>query len=164
MIAAAVLAAAAALSACGSASTGTSAAPAKPAASASPAPGTASSAPSAPRPSPPGAAPPIILAVRLGATFAPDTVTVAAGQKFQVIVSTSVSPAGAGFPQPCSPGAAYPVADGLLSVSCPAAGAYLFTAEHPGTTTLAATVRPRCSPGEMCPQWITEATLRITIT
>jgi hypothetical protein len=106
--------------------------------------------------------PPIIFAVRLSTTFSPDTLTLAAGQQFQVIVSTSVVPAGAGFPQPCTPGVAYPAA-GLLSVTCPADGGYLFTAEHAGTTTLTATVRPRCSPGDMCPQWVTEAALRITV-
>jgi hypothetical protein len=146
-----VLAAMAALSACGSATTGPASA------------GPSAPAPSAPAPSRPAAAPPIIVAVSLGTTFSPDSLTLAAGQKFQVIVRTSVLPAGADFPQRCASGVAYPVAGGLLSVTCPADGGYLFTAEHPGTTTLTATVRPRCSPGEMCPQWITEAALQITI-
>jgi hypothetical protein len=158
--AAAVLAAAAALSACGSATTASKAAP--PAASS--APGTASSAPSAPAPSQPVAAPPIIVAVRLGTTFSPDTLTLATGQKFQVIVSTSVVPTGPAFPHPCSSGAVYAAANGMLSVTCPASGGYLFTAEHAGTAALTATVRPNCSPGEMCPQWITEAALQVTIT
>jgi hypothetical protein len=105
----------------------------------------------------------MITAVRLSTTFSPDTITLAAGQQFQVIVSTSVAPTGAGFPQPCAPGTAYPAGDGLLSVTCPASGGYLFTAEHSGTTTLTATVRPRCSPGQMCPQWITEAVLQVTV-
>ena len=106
----------------------------------------------------------MIRAVTLNTTFTPATVTLAAGQKFQVIVSSSVSPTGPGFPHPCSAGAAYAAADGMLSVSCPASGGFLYTAEHSGTTTLTATVRPSCSPGEMCPQWITEATLQVTIT
>ena len=33
----------------------------------------------------------------------------------------------------------------------------------PGTAELMATVRPRCARGSMCPQWIAEATLKITI-
>jgi hypothetical protein len=43
-------------------------------------------------------------------------------------------------------------------------GGYLYTAEHPGSVTLSATVRPRCGPGQMCPQWISEPRLQITIT
>jgi hypothetical protein len=106
----------------------------------------------------------MITAVRLGTTFSPDTVTLAAGQKFEVIVSTSVEPTGAGFPEHCAPGIAYPVGNGMLSVTCPSPGSYLFTAGHPGTTALTATVHPHCFPGEMCPQWITEAALAVTIT
>jgi hypothetical protein len=104
------------------------------------------------------------MAVRLGTTFTPNTLTLAAGMKFQVIVSPSVVPSGLSFPAHCAPGTAYAVNDGMLSVTCPSGGGYLFTAERAGTTVVSATVRPRCSPGEMCPQWITAAALRLTIT
>ena len=160
MTAAAILAAAAALSACGSATTST-----KPAAAGTSSP-SATSKPSSSAPSLPISAggAPMIAAVRLSTTFSPDTVTLAAGQKFQVIVSTSVAPSGTAFPHPCSSGVAYSAAGNMLSVSCPASGGYLFTAEQAGTTALTATVKPNCSPGEMCPQWITEAVLHVTIT
>ena len=106
----------------------------------------------------------MITAIHLATSFTPGTITLAAGQKFQVIVSTDVAPTGSGFPQPCASGASYPVADGMLSVTCPSSGDYTYTAERSGTTTLTATVRPRCAPGQMCPQWITEAALAVTIT
>lgn len=159
-----VLAATVALAACGSTTTsgGNPAAgkPSSPSASPS-APG--SSAKPGPRSAPPPAGP-MITVVRLGTTFSPDTLSLASGQKFEVIVSTSVEPSGDAFPQHCAAGTVYPVGDGMLSVTCPASGSYLFTAGHPGTTTLTATVHPHCFPGEMCPQWITEAVLHITVT
>jgi hypothetical protein len=40
---------------------------------------------------------------------------------------------------------------------------HTYTAQRPGTAELIAAVRPRCARGSMCPQWITEATLTITI-
>jgi hypothetical protein len=52
---------------------------------------------------------------------------------------------------------------GLLSVRC-TSGGYLYTAEHSGTGTISATVGPRCSPGQMCPQWLAEAQLHVVIT
>jgi len=106
----------------------------------------------------------MITAVRLTTSFTPGTISLAAGQKFQVLVSTSVAPTGSGFPQPCASGVSYPVATGMLSVTCPSSGDYVYTAERAGTTTLTATVRPRCAPGQMCPQWITEAALTVAIT
>jgi hypothetical protein len=157
--AAAAVAAAITLSACGSA------APA-----ASPPRSPAASSPAAPPSSSPGHAPPppvvapIIMAVHLGTAFTPDTLTLAAGMKFQVIVSASVVPSGLSFPARCATGTAYAVNDGMLSVTCPAGGGYLFTAERAGTTVVSATVRPHCSPGQMCPQWITDAALRLTVT
>jgi hypothetical protein len=160
MTAAAILAVTAALSACGSATT-----PNKPAA-AGPSSPSATSTPSSPAPSLPisGGGAPMIAAIRLSTTFSPDSLTLAAGQKFQVIVSTSVDPTSTAFPHPCASGVTYSAAGSMLSVSCPASGGYLFSAEQVGTTTLTATIRPNCSPGEMCPQWITEAVLHVTIT
>jgi hypothetical protein len=160
MTAAATLAVTAALSACGSATTTN-----KPAAAGTSSP-SATPTPSSSAPSLPVSAggAPMIAAIRLSANFSPDSVTLAAGQKFQVIVSSSVAPTGTAFPHPCSTGVAYAAAGNMLSVSCPASGGFLFTAEQAGTTTLTATVKPNCAPGEMCPQWITEAVLHVTIT
>lgn len=166
-LAAAMAAATVLLSACASAT---------PAASPSESPGSSSAASSSASPSPsapastPGRAPsppvgaPIIIAVRLGTGFTPDTLTLAAGMKFQVIVSPSVVPGGLSFPAHCAPGTAYAVNNGMLSVTCPPGGGYLFTAERAGSTILAATVRPRCAPGQMCPQWLANALLKLTIT
>jgi hypothetical protein len=52
---------------------------------------------------------------------------------------------------------------GLLSVRCVPDG-YSYTAGHPGTGIIAATVGPRCSPGQMCPQWLTEPQLHVIVT
>jgi hypothetical protein len=106
----------------------------------------------------------MIQAIRLTTTFTPDSLTLAAGQKFQVIVSPSIAPSGTAFPHPCSTGVAYAAAGNMLSVTCPASGGFLFTAEQAGPATLTATVKPNCAPGQMCPQWITEAVLHVTIT
>jgi hypothetical protein len=106
---------------------------------------------------------PIIMAVRLGTAFTPDTLTIAAGMRFQVIVSPSVQVSGLA-PAHCAAGTTYAVNDGMLAVTCQAAGGYLFTAEHAGNTVLTATVGPRCSPGTACPAWAAQATLKLTIT
>jgi hypothetical protein len=63
----------------------------------------------------------------------------------------------------CPAGTTRPVAEGLLTAQCLARGRYLYTALRPGTATVIATVRPRCAPGSMCPQWITEPRLAVAI-
>jgi hypothetical protein len=60
------------------------------------------------------------------------------------------------------PGTATRIDGGMLTVRC-TSGAFYYTAQRPGTAELKATVRPRCARGSMCPQWITEATLTISI-
>jgi hypothetical protein len=106
----------------------------------------------------------MIRAVTLSTTFSPGTLSLAVGMKFQVIVSSSVVSSGLSVPAHCAPGVSYAANDGLLSVTCPATGGYLYTTDHAGTTVLSATVRPRCAAGQMCPQWIKDAALKITIT
>ena len=107
--------------------------------------------------------PPDIIAVRLGTAFSPGALRLSIGQQFQVTVSKTVQVSGLGFAGDCAPGATGQISGGLLSLRCTGDGGYLCTAEHAGSATLSATVRPRCAPGTMCPQWITEATLKITI-
>jgi hypothetical protein len=163
--AAAALAAATTLSACGSATPSASKPPSSSASSPSSSPsGAVSPSPAGPPPPGPIAGAPIIRAVNLDATFSPDAITVAAGMKFQVIVSQSVDASGLSLPAHCSPGTTYAADDGMLSVTCPATGGYLYTADRAGTAVLSATIRPHCSPGSMCPQWIKEAALTVTIT
>jgi hypothetical protein len=155
------LALAGALCACGSAaqhsasagagggtrsSTATSAGPPSPGASSSPAPVSAA---------------PVIFAVRLGRGFQPRTLRISPGQHFVVTVDSSVRASGPGVPSSC-PGTAARIDGGMLTVRC-TSGAFYYTALRPGTAELMATVRPRCARGSMCPQWIAEATLKITI-
>ena len=121
------------------------------------------SSPGPSSPSPPVAAPPDITVVRLGASFSPSSLRISVGQQFLITVSKTVQARGLETAAGCASGAARPAAGGLLSVRC-ALGGYLYTAEHPGTATISATVGPRCSPGEMCPQWISEPKLQIRIT
>jgi hypothetical protein len=109
------------------------------------------------------AAPPGIVVVRLAATFSSAVLRLNVGQQFLVTVSKSVQASGLGFPGGCTAGTTAQIASGLLSGRC-VAGGYLYTAEHAGSAVLSATVRPRCAAGTMCPQWITEAHLKITIT
>ena len=106
------------------------------------------------------AAPPDIILVQLGTGFSPAQLRLNVGQQFEVAVSKTVQVSGLGD---CAPGTTGQALGGLLSVRC-MAGGYFYTAEHAGSATMSATVRPRCTPGTMCPQWITEASLKITIT
>jgi hypothetical protein len=50
----------------------------------------------------------------------------------------------------------------MLTVHC-ASGHLYYVAQHPGTAELLATVRPNCAQGSVCPQWIAQAMLKITI-
>jgi hypothetical protein len=104
---------------------------------------------------------PVIFTVRLGASFQPRTLRISPGQHFVVTVDSSVKASGPGVPSSC-PGTTAPIDGGILTVRC-TSGAFYYTAQRPGTAELMATVRPRCAPGSMCPQWIAEATLKITI-
>jgi hypothetical protein len=151
----AVLALGGALSACGTA--GGNAAANHLATTSSPA---SSSSGHPARSSPPVAAPPDITVVRLTASFAPGQLQLSVGHQFLLIVSPSVQAKGLEATAGCTSGTA---AGGLLSVRC-TSGGYLYTAEHPGTATISATVRPHCNPGQMCPQWLAEPQLHITIT
>jgi len=114
---------------------------------------------SAPEPSPPAAAAPIVFVVRLGSAFSPRSLRLGVGQQFMVIVSKAVKVSGPDLPAPCTSGAT----TGVLSVRC-SAGGYLYTAEHAGSAVLSATVQPLCTPGTICPQWVAEASLKIIVT
>jgi len=109
----------------------------------------------------PVSAAPVIFAVRLGRGFQPRTLRISAGQQFVVTVDPSVRASGPGLPSSCA-GTPVRIDGGMLTVRC-TSGAFSYTAQRPGTAELTATVRPRCAPGSMCPQWVTEATLKITI-
>ncbi len=168
----AALAAAAILPACGSQPvTGASGAHSS---SAARSPGPSAPGTSAPSPSPPGArgsSPPApgrgrpgpAVVVRLSAGFSPGTVRLRAGQRFLLIVSSNVQATGLAGPGACPPGTARPVAGGLLTAQCMAGDRYLYTANRAGTATVTATVKPRCSPGTACPQWVTEPSLTVMI-
>jgi lipoprotein-anchoring transpeptidase ErfK/SrfK len=104
---------------------------------------------------------PVIFAVRLGSGFQPGTLRISPGQHFVVTVDSSVKASGPGVPSSC-PGTAARIDGGMLTVRC-TSGAFYYTAQRPGTAELMATVRPSCARGSMCPQWIAEATLKITI-
>lgn len=130
------------------------------------APAPSAPAPSAPArssaPSPSAAVPPDVAVVRLAAGFSPSALRLGVGQQFLVTVSPSVQARGLDIAG-CASGSGGTAAGGLLTVRC-TGGGYLYTAEHQGTAALSATVGPRCSPGQMCPQWVSEATLHLTIT
>jgi len=104
---------------------------------------------------------PVIFAVRLGRGFQPSRLRISPGQHFVVTVDSSVRASGPGVPSSC-PGTATRIDGGMLTVRC-TSGAFYYTAQRPGTAELRAAVRPRCARGSMCPQWITEATLTISI-
>ncbi len=126
-------------------------------------PGASASGSSSKARTPPVAMPPIIRVVRLGASFSPDVLRLGTGQKFQLEVSGDVQATIMGVPGHC-PAGPVAAAAGLLSVRCTTASSYLFTAERAGSTTLTASVRPRCAPGTACPDWMTAARLAVTVT
>lgn len=104
---------------------------------------------------------PVIVAVRLSRGFQPRTLRISPGQQFVVTVDSSVRASGPGLPSSC-PSVPARIDDGMLTVRC-TSGVFYYTAQRPGNAELTATVRPRCAPGSMCPQWATQATLTITI-
>jgi hypothetical protein len=101
--------------------------------------------------------------VRLAAGFSPRTVRLRVGQQFLVAVSPDVQASGIPSPGGCPADATRSVAGGLLTARCLAGGRYLYTALRSGNATVIAIVRPRCAPGSMCPQWITEPRLTVII-
>lgn len=76
-------------------------------------------------------------------------------------VDSSVKASGPDVPGSC-PGTTARIDGGMLTMRS-TSGVFSYTAQRPGTAELMATVRPRCARGSICPQWITEATLTITI-
>ncbi|MGH3409817.1 MAG: hypothetical protein ACRDRJ_46095, partial [Streptosporangiaceae bacterium] len=134
------------------------------AAASTPSSATAPAGPSSPgrsRSPAPASAAPALSAVRLGPGFQPGTLRISPGQQFVVTVDSSVRASGPDVPGSC-PGTTARIDGGLLTMRC-ASGVFSCTAQRPGTAELTATVRPRCARDSMCPQWITEATLKITI-
>jgi len=127
-------------------------------------PGPAWASPPPSIPSPPPAVPPAILVVQLGTAFSPAEIQLGTGQQFLVQVNQDVQTSGLSPAGVCPPGQTAQIDDGLLTLQCTADGGYLYTAERPGSATLLVTVRPSCAPETLCPQWIAEASLRITIT
>jgi hypothetical protein len=119
------------------------------------------SSPGQSSPPAPASGAPVIFAVRLGPGFQPNTLRISPGQHFVVTVDSSVKASGPGLPSSC-PGTTAQIDGGLLTVRC-TSGAFYYTAQRPGTAELTATVRPNCAQGSICPQWIAEATLKITI-
>jgi len=109
----------------------------------------------------PASGAPVIFAVRLGSGFQPNTLRISRGQHFVVTVDPSVKASGPGVPSSC-PGTTTQIDGGMLTVRC-TSGAFYYTAQRPGTAELMAAVRPNCARGSICPQWIAEATLKITI-
>lgn len=101
--------------------------------------------------------------VRLTAGFSPRTVRLRVGQQFLVAVSQNVRASGMPSPGGCLAGPTRPIAGGLLTARCLAGGRYLYTALRSGTATVIATVRPRCAPGSMCPQWVSGPRLAVII-
>lgn len=102
--------------------------------------------------------PPNIQLVQLGPGFSPATIELSTGQQFPMTVNTAVQ---ASIPGGCPPGRTTQITGRLLTLQCTDDGGYLHTAERPGPATLVATVRPQCTPGTLCPQWTTMASLQI---
>jgi hypothetical protein len=118
---------------------------------------------SSPNPSLPGSGGgPNIPVVELNNSFSPSTLRIGVGQQFELFIGKRVNVSGLSVAG-CASGQPVPLPGGLLSVQCKPGGGYMYSAEHAGTATLSATVRPRCSAGTMCPQWVAEPALKVTI-
>jgi hypothetical protein len=105
---------------------------------------------------------PNIPVVELKNSFSPSTLQLGVGQQFELIIGKSVMVSGLSVAG-CTASKPAPVPGGLLSLQCKSGTDYMYNAEHAGTATLSATVRPHCSAGTMCPQWIAKPTLKVTI-
>lgn len=101
--------------------------------------------------------------VHLSAGFFPRKVQLPVGQQFLLIVSKNVKASNVAGPGSCPAGTVRPASDGLLSVQCMAGSRYLFTARRTGTATVTAQVKPQCPHGSLCPQWVTEPSLKVII-
>lgn len=104
-----------------------------------------------------------VVTVHLAAAYSPSVVRLKTGQRFLLVVSASVQASGVPVPGGCPSGAPRQAAGGLLSVQCMAHGRYLYTAKRAGSATLWASVRPRCKPATMCPQWVSRPSLGVTV-
>ena len=99
---------------------------------------------------------PDIHVVNLADSFSPDTLQISVGMQFVIDVASNVRATGltgAG----CTAGKSQPLPGGMLTVRCQSSSSYEYTA------TLSATVKPHCTGGTMCPQWVKESSLRVTI-
>jgi hypothetical protein len=106
---------------------------------------------------------PAVFIVRLDSGFSPAVMHLGVGPRFLLMVGATVNAAIGGMPASCPLGSTSAVgAD--LSVQCGPTGTYLFTAEHAGTAVVTAVVKPSCTPGTACPDWVTDARLTVTIT
>jgi hypothetical protein len=106
----------------------------------------------------------MIQVVRLGASFSPAQLRLGVGQKFQLQVLPTLQATIEGVPAHCLAGTVTEIAGGVLSVQCGPGTAYMFTAEHAGSTVVTATVQPRCTPGTVCTDYVVLARLSIEIT
>jgi hypothetical protein len=94
--------------------------------------------------------PPLAI-VTLGATFVPDTVTVASGEPLLIAVSSYVT-ATAGIP-----------VSGVLAGGALGPDSYLYYGIRPGTAAVTGSVRPDCVPAVGCPDWRTAPRLLVTV-
>lgn len=149
---AAALALVAALSGCGSSTPGT------------PAAGSGTAAHGSAKDSPPAlsAGGPDIHVIDLADSFSPDTLQISVGMQFVIDVASNVRASGL-TGATCTAGKSQPLPGGMLTVRCQNSSSYEYTATHAGTVTLSATVKPHCTGGTMCPQWVKESHLRVTI-
>jgi hypothetical protein len=109
-----------------------------------------------------GAAAPNIPVVRLGTSFSPSTLQLGAGQQFVVIVSNSDKASGSGISGDCSAAQAARFSSSMLTLRCDG-DSYLYTTHKAGSTELSVTVKPNCTGGSVCPQWIARASLRLNV-
>lgn len=97
--------------------------------------------------------------VKLANTFSPRTLSLTVGDSFTVQVSPSVQATMIAATFSGTSTAHRVLAKKVLSASL-----VRYTAVATGSVTITTPVKPACKAGQMCPHWVTLATLKVTVT
>lgn len=115
---------------------------------------------------PPASGSSTVVTVEINASTAAKPVHLQVGQQLRIRVSPDVA-IGAGADRgarPCPQAQSAPGGGRVLKQLCEPGNNEVYQAIHPGTVTMLFSVRPKCTAGEVCPDWIRALRLPVTVT